>query len=269
MTTETTTNTEETTNSASSETTTNETSGSNTSTTTDQSEKIDLGTGGSKETGGESDAAGTGDEPGEKIGEGEGGENEAAELFGAPEEGAAYEISGLPEGTAIDEEALKAIEPVARELNLSNAGMSKIAQVYATDVLPRVADQITSQINADVVARRSEWEGEARDLISGKGDPLKNAAGETLAFDTKELAKVQQTAAKALDKLAPEGFREWLDETGLGVHPQMIAFAYQAGLTIAEDTDVEAAERGGGTKSSSPTQVRKAGGMHKERFFDR
>lgn len=168
---------------------------------------------------------------------------ENAELFGAPAEGEDYVLEGLPEGTVIDEEALAAIVPVAREMNLSSKGLSKIAGVYAEKVLPGVATQVVNGINADVVAKRAEWEGEAKDAIAGKLQ-LKNDAGEVLAFDGQSMKQVQATAAKALDKFAPEGFRTWLDETGLSVHPNMIAFAYQAGKLIAEDNELDPPETG-------------------------
>ena len=93
---------------------------------------------------------------------------------------------------------------------------------------------------SSIVTTRTEWEGAARDLIAGKeGLEAKNAAGEVLSFDGKDLKGVQATAARVLDKYAPEGFREFLNETGLGVHPQMISFAYQVAKATAEDRDVE------------------------------
>jgi len=165
-------------------------------------------------------------------------------LFGAPEGDASYEIAGLPEGMEIDKEALDAVAPVFRELNLSNEGASRVAQVYAEKVLPAVMERATNAIEQQVVAQRSEWERDAEAAIKANGHELKNAAGETLSFDAKDKDHVMKTAAKALDRLAPVGFREFLKETGLSVHPAMVAFAYQAGKAIAEDTEIEAATSG-------------------------
>lgn len=192
---------------------------------------------------------------------------EREQLFGAPAESEEYKLEGLPEGMDIDKEALDAVAPVARELGLSNKGLSKIAGVYAEKVLPHVAQQVTTRIEQEIVARRSEWEGQAKDAISGKLELL-NKAGEKIDFGGEPLESVRATAAKALDRLAPAEFREFLDEAGLSVHPAMIAFAYKAGKLIAEDTDFETAEK---TTAREPSarEKRAAGGMHTSRFFNR
>lgn len=189
----------------------------------------------------------------------EAAEAETAKFFGAPEGDAAYEITGLPEGTTVDTEALAAITPVAKQLGLSNEGLSLIASTYAKDVLPRVATQVVEGIQADIAEQRRTNEIEARAAVSGvravvgedgkpvmkDGKPvtekveLKNAAAEVLSFDGKNMKEVQQVAARALDRMAPEGFRAFLDETGLGLDPRMIAFCFQAGKAIKEETNFE------------------------------
>jgi hypothetical protein len=190
-----------------------------------------------------------GDDKGDEGENKDGGEDdERAELFGAPAEGEAYTIEGLPEGMEIDKAALEAIDPVARKLNLSSAGLSMVAQVYAEKVLPHLVEQNTARLEQSIVAQRTEWEGEARDAIAGKVE-YANEAGEKLAFDGKTLKEVQQVSARVLDKLAPAGFREFLDKTGLGVNPHMIALTYQVGKLIAEDRDFEDANTG----SEGPT----------------
>ena len=134
--------------------------------------------------------------------------------------------------------------PLMRELNLSNAGATKLVSTFAEAILPHYQDQFTKELEANILATRAEWETAARDLVKGKsatGEQLLavNAAGEPLGFDGKTIQEVQSVAAKALDRIAPKGFREFLTETGLGVHPQMIAFCYQAGKALAEDQDFE------------------------------
>lgn len=218
---------------------------SSSSTTETTEESIDLSKVGTGE-----ETAKTEDETDEQKAEREAEEAKAAEtakLFGAPEGETAYELSGLPDGTVIDQAALDAIAPVARQLNLSNEGLSLIAQTYAEKVLPGVAEQVLGNLQADIVAQRATWETEARQAIKGvdaegKAIELKNAKGQPISFDGKPFKEAQTVMAKALDQFAPEGFRQFLDETGLGVHPMMVAFAYQAGKNIAEDTSFE---RGG------------------------
>lgn len=192
---------------------------------------------------------------------------ERDELFGAPAEDAEYEIEGLPEGMTIDKEALDAVSPTFRELGLSNKGAAKVASVYAEKVLPHVEKQITTGIEQNIIAQRKEWEDKAVEAVKTNGAELKNKAGEPLTFDNLPMDKVRATAAKALDQIAPQGFREWLKETGLSVHPQMVAFAYQAGKRLAEDTDHEAHDNPGAQPDER--RARRAGGFNPSKFYDR
>lgn len=169
-------------------------------------------------------------------GDGGGGGDTAPEntLLGAPE--GDYEIGGLPEGTTIDKEVLDAIVPVAKEIGLSNEGMSKLAGVYAEQVLPHVAAQVVSKIESDIATTRTQWAEELRASVEGETpDPVYAGA---------KLADVTRIAAKAIDRFGGEEFRAYLDETGLGNHPAMLKLAFQAGSKIAEDTGFE---RGGTT----------------------
>ncbi|MDQ3024180.1 MAG: hypothetical protein M3R04_07345 [bacterium] len=150
----------------------------------------------------------------------------SAAFYGAPE--AEYELSGLPEGTVIDTAALEAVTPIAKELNLSNEGFSKIAGVYADKVLPSVIDSVTDTLQRDIVATHAQWAIEATELV--KTDPV---------FEGKQLGDVQQVSAKAIDRFFGPEFRTFLDDTGLGNHPQMLKGMYQVGSKIAEDTTFE------------------------------
>ena len=149
-----------------------------------------------------------------------------AELFGVPE--GTYEIAGLPEGTVIDTATLSAVEPVARELGLSNAGMSKLAAVYADKVVPALTEQVTNQILAQSAATTQGWATETIEAVRTDA-----------AYGGKPLAEVQAIAAKALDRFGGPEFREYLKDTGLGNHPAMMRAMFLAGSAIAEDTTFE------------------------------
>lgn len=190
-----------------------------------------------------------------------------AEFFGAPADGETYAIEGLPEGMEIDKDALEAVTPAFRELGLSSKGASKVAQVYAEKVLPGVMEGAVKRIESEVIAQRATWEGDAIAAVKSNGQDLKNKAGEALSFDAKDMKSVRQIAAKALDHLAPEGFREFLESTGLSVHPSMIAFAYQAGKSIAEDREIETTETG--DKKGPSKGTRQTGGMSTSKFYGR
>lgn len=152
-----------------------------------------------------------------------------AALFGAPE--GDYEIAGLPEGMEVDKVALEKITPLAKELGLSNEGFSKLANVYATDIMPTVVEGVVDNLQKDIAAQHATWATEAAELI--KTDPV---------FEGKTLDDAKALSAKAIDRFGGGDFRKFLNDTGLGNHPAMLKFAYLAGSLIAEDTTFE---RGG------------------------
>jgi len=179
------------------------------------------------------------DEP-EKTPEQLAAEAEHAKLFGAPE--GDYEIAGLPDDMEIDKAALDAVTPVAKELGLSNEGFSKLANVYATQVLPQVTETVVDNLQKDIAAQHATWASEAIELV--KTDPI---------FEGKPLTEVQQFAAKSIDRFGGEDFRKFLNDTGLGNHPAMMKFAYATGMAIAEDTSFER----GSTAPTKKTVVEK------------
>lgn len=199
---------------------------------------------------GEGDAA-TGDADKAKEGDDAAGADKGDEpaLTGAPE--GDYDLTAfLPEGTKIDADALGKIAPTAKALNLSNAGLAKIA----AEGLPIVTKQVTDGIIGEVVAQRTAWDKDTRAAISGG----KNAAGEDVkadpVFGGKSYDDVLTTSAKALDRFGGADFRDFLKSTGLGNHPAMVRFAYQAGALISEDTDFE---RGGGIPNTPKSREEK------------
>ncbi len=211
-------------------------------------------------------ALGDAQAPGDKSKEGEGGEGDADKgkegddadgadkgdepvLTGAPE--GDYDLTThLPEGTKLDAEALAKITPTAKALNLSNAGLAKIA----AEGLPIVQKQVSDGIIAEVVAQRAAWDADTRTAITGG----KNAAGEDVKADAvfggKSYDDVLATSAKAVDRFGGADFRDFLKSTGLGNHPAMVRFAYQAGSLISEDTDFE---RGGGIPNTPKSREEK------------
>lgn len=151
---------------------------------------------------------------------------ENAELFGAPE--GEYEIEGLPEDMEVDKAALEAMTPVAKQLGLSNKGMSVLAQTYAEKILPQVTERLNEGLERDIAAQHKAWADETNKLVQ-----------EDEVFAGKKLSEVQQVSAKALDRFAGPEFREFLDQTGLGNHPALVKFSFLAGSAISEDTTFE------------------------------
>jgi len=182
------------------------------------------------------------------------GDAEPNPLFGAPADDAQYEIAGLPEGMSIDADALAAVTPLARELNLSNEGLSKLAGVYTESVLPGVVKQMETDLQAQAAQVRKDWGTDARAAVQGGT----NAAGEPVeadpAYAGHTLSEVQSIAAKSLDRFGGEGFREFLNGNGLGNHPAMLRYSFLAGKAISEDTNFE---RGAGVPSAPLTREEK------------
>ena len=175
--------------------------------------------------GGDPDTGGEGDAP---------KDGEAEPLTGAPE--GDYELA-LPEGVTLDKAALEAVAPIAKELNLSNAGLSKLAGVYAEHVLPGAMKQVEDNMTSQIVAQRAAWDQATRLMIAGGKDADGNDVQPDPTFRGKTLEQVQAVAAKALDRFGGSGVREFLTETGLGNDPRLVTFAFKAGDAISEDSD--------------------------------
>lgn len=180
---------------------------------------------------------------------------EANPLLGAPD--GEYEIdkAALPADTAIDTEALAALAPIAKEIGLSNAGMSKLAGVYADKILPHVTKQIAGEIETQAATQAKDWANETRLAIEGgkdaAGKPIAPAAtdkGEPV-YGGLSYKEVTQVAARALDRLGTPELREFLETSGFGNNEALVRFAFRAGRAISEDTF----DRGAGGESKPST----------------
>lgn len=139
---------------------------------------------------------------------------------GAPE---AYEFK-TAEGVELDTEALKDFEPVARELNLTNEQAQKLVDAYP-------------KILAGVQQRQVEaWQKQTQDWAADvKSD--KEIGGDKL---TASLSKAQQ----ALETFGSSELKEYLNETGLGNHPELVKAFVKIGKAMSEDNMVSAANTG-------------------------
>lgn len=179
-------------------------------------------------------AAGDG-EGGDKSGEGEGeagaeegkeGEGDkAVEVLGAPEK---YELK-VPDdlaaaGMQFDAEAFAEVEPILRELNLSNDAAQAIVDGYATKVLPLLEKRAGERWDATGADMRKSWETESRndpDIGGGKFDETKALARQTFVrFGVK----------------SDGPFLKLLEESGLGSHPDMLRFVANVGRLTGEAT---------------------------------
>lgn len=131
------------------------------------------------------------------------------------------------EGQELDAEAVKAFEPIAKELNLSNEQAQKLVDVYGSTIMPHVMKQIDEQWS-----RQSEqWAEQVR-------------ADKDLGSDVSIGA-----AQKAMDKFGSPELKQYLTETGLGNHPELVRIFANIGKAMSEDGLVTG--NSGGAKSAA------------------
>lgn len=139
-----------------------------------------------------------------------------AEEISLPEK---YELTA-PEGLSITDDVLAEIDPVFRELKLDNDAANKVIGLAG----PFAERLHQAQVDAHL-ATAAQWAKEAKDDPEiGKGN----------------WAETETLVAKALDRFgAPEGspFRQLLDETKLGNHPELIRMFRKIGAATSEDMD--------------------------------
>lgn len=123
----------------------------------------------------------------------------------------------------LDTEAVAAFEPIARELGLSNEQAQKIVDVYGSTIMPQIVKQ-----------QEEAWQKQVTDWA------------ETVKSD-KELGSTESigNAQKAMEQFGSPELKEYLNETGLGNHPELIRILSKVGKSMSEDGFV-----GGGSENS-------------------
>ncbi|MGW1369979.1 peptidase [Providencia hangzhouensis] len=113
----------------------------------------------------------------------------------------------------LDKEAVAAFEPIARELGLSNEQAQKIVDVYGSTIMP----QILKQQNEAWQQQTVEW-------------------AETIKAD-KELGSVESigNAQKAMDQFGTPELKQYLNDSGLGNHPELFRIFSRIGKAMSED----------------------------------
>lgn len=151
-------------------------------------------------------------------------EDKPEEEAPAPKAPEKYEFK-LAEGVALNEAAVAAFEPVARELDLTQEQADKLVDIYA----------------AQEAARVQQW----ADTVKGWTD----AAKADTEFGGPKMAENMGVAVRALKEYGSPELNQLLDSFGIGNHPAFIRFAYRAGKALGEDKLVPA--NSGGSKSAA------------------
>lgn len=148
----------------------------------------------------------------------------ADEPVAAPVVPETYELT-LPEGmTALDEELLGEATPIFKELGLDNEGASKILPL-AQKLMDKAIAAKDTQSAADMDALRATW------LTDAKADT--EIGGENFKASTAKAAR----GLTAMGFAEGHGFREILNTSGLGNHPDMIRTFARLGELIGEGGD--------------------------------
>lgn len=137
---------------------------------------------------------------------------------GPPEK---YELTA-PEGFDIDEKLLAEADPIFREIGLTSAQANLLMPL-----VPKFAEALFGQQNDAFQAQASDW------AKAAKAD--KEIGG-------KNWGETETLVAKALDQFAgpkgtpekPNVFRDLLDNTKLGNHPEMIRMFRKIGAQLGE-----------------------------------
>ena len=133
---------------------------------------------------------------------------------GAPEK---YEfndkVADAPE--VLDPEVLTAFGEVAKELDLPQEAAQKVLDKVAPVIQARQAEQVEKA--------RIEWAEESQSDEEFGGESFESNI---------------EVAKSALNAFGTDPFKQLLQESGLGNHPEVIRFMYRAGKAISEDSYV-------------------------------
>lgn len=140
---------------------------------------------------------------------------------GDPAKGAVadYELKA-PEGTQVEAAALKAFATEAKAMGLSAEHAQKLVDYQAkAGAAAQAAHDAASEANWQKTTK--EWDAAI------KADPELGGA----AFDAN-----RDVATKALARFGTPRLAEYLEKTGLGLHPEFQRLLFKAGKAIAEDS---------------------------------
>lgn len=119
----------------------------------------------------------------------------------------------VTEGQPLDVTAVAAFEPIARELNLSNEQAQKLVDLYGAQIMPQVIKQQADQ-----------WQQQIDTWVK-------------TVNEDKALGSVESInhAQRAMEKFGSPDLKQYLNDTGLGNHPELIRTFAHIGKSMAED----------------------------------
>lgn len=149
----------------------------------------------------------------------------------------AYEKFSLPEGFEYDEGKAKEFGALAKELGLSQEKAQRLVDMYVGSLQQGLSAQIEA-----VTARNKGWQEAARnDKEFGGADFERNLA----------------VANEGLRRLGTPELISYLEESGLGNHPEVIRLCWRAGRLAGEDHQPDGGYTPGGRGAMSEAELAK------------
>lgn len=146
----------------------------------------------------------------------------------APEK---YEDFTLPEGMEVDESLLNDALPVFKELNLTQDQAQKLVDLQAKTV----QEEVTKQQDA--------W----KDTMKEWGDQTKSDK----EFGGTKFDESLVVMKQGIEAFGNAEFKQMLDITGVGNHPEMARFLFKVGQVVKEHNILHGSSNATGDKSAA------------------
>ena len=127
----------------------------------------------------------------------------------------------MPEGVELDEKLANEFSPIMKDIGLTNEQANKLAAKLAEVRMQEGQSQI-DEYNSNL----TKWENEVKADKELGGNNFDNTS---------------RVASLAVEKLGSPELIELLDNSGLGSHPALVRFSFNAGKLLQED-DVSVGE---------------------------
>lgn len=135
-----------------------------------------------------------------------------------------YKDFTLPEGFEVDADVSKSFKEAAKELKLTQEQAQKLV------------DMQTSLATKQSKVAQEQWAGVQKDW--------REKAQSDKEFGGKEFQANIGVAKKALEKYGTKEFKDAIESTGMGNHPELIRFLYKVGKSISEDKIMSEGDKG-------------------------
>ncbi len=127
-----------------------------------------------------------------------------------------YEIFKIAEGVDASEETMVELTAMAKSMDMNQDQAQKMVDLYMQNV-GGVEAEFQKGVSENFESLQKAWRSEtSKDAIVGKTEN-------------------QQTAIKAITKFGTPELKNFLNDSGMGDHPELIRFCYNIGKAISED----------------------------------